>query len=145
MPYLRDVNDYHYQKSKYKAAFRRREKYHLKRREGSLTYQRAEEQSRVANMLFFKNVDHLRRQKGLTWQSIMDSLERTGVIVKRDFMQKLRYGHRYTCQTIYLQFFCTFFEVSIGSMFSQDMEAEQAILSANKKPKKQPTAAEKSW
>ncbi len=131
--------------AKFRASFKRRQKYHRKQRANSLLYRDCEVQNIDDLQLFFRNVDYLRQQNKLTWQDIINDMESSGITLKRTYFDKLRRGERNTCNLLYLQFFCMMFGVRLGAMMSQDMGAMAAIKSADNTTESQPVEKKKHW
>jgi hypothetical protein len=83
-------------------------------------YKGVEYRNKYAIMLFFKNNAYLLKLVKKTLAQQLKEIEATGVILKRSYVQKLRYGEKINCPITYLNFFSEYWNLPLSEMIKTD-------------------------
>jgi hypothetical protein len=91
----------------------------------SYFYKGVEYRNKSTIMLFFKNNAYLLKQVKKTLAQQLKEIEATGIILKRSYVQKLRYGEKINCPITYLNFFSEYWNLPLSEMIKTDFSEQK--------------------
>ncbi|MES3006130.1 MAG: hypothetical protein V4664_04250 [Patescibacteria group bacterium] len=79
-------------------------------------------------MLFFKNIDYLRKKRGLTIKQVVEGCSDSEYRVNRHAINKYKRGEFWSARIRYLLRFSEFFGESLPRLLSDDIEASEEAI-----------------